>query len=71
MGQMSVFGAQPGFDHKYHTVALVVPATSTGVPWSWLEASFSGSHFLLTFSPLYRPVPPALGSPFLRLKPPS
>ena len=25
----------------------------------------------LTFSPLYRPVPPALGSPFLRLKPPS
>ena len=27
--------------------------------------------FFLTFSPLYRPVPPALGSPFLRLKPPS
>ena len=26
---------------------------------------------VLTFSPLYRPVPPALGSPFLRLKPPS
>ena len=25
----------------------------------------------LTFSPLYRPVPAALGSPFLRLKPPS
>ena len=27
--------------------------------------------YRLTFSPLYRPVPPALGSPFLRLKPPS
>ena len=29
------------------------------------------SPFYLTFSPLYRPVPPALGSPFLRPKSPS
>ena len=28
-------------------------------------------HPLITLSPLYRPVPPALGSPFLRLKSPS
>ena len=40
MEQMSVFGAQPGFDHKYHTVALVVPATSTGVGSMVIVRSF-------------------------------
>ena len=36
-----------------------------------IQAAIGPYEDILTFSPLYRPVPPALGSPFLRLKPPS
>ena len=46
--------------------------------WIWqigtlvsLFYSFKYLLFYLTFSPLYRPVPAALGSPFLRPKSPS
>ena len=36
-----------------------------------MEISFASVESSLTFSPLYRPVPPALDSPFLRPKSPS
>ena len=51
------------------------PVSNSGVQSLMLTArlhlSTASSSSSLTFSPLYRPVPPALGSPFLRLKPPS